>query len=239
MGNVSESDWELLNAFHDGELSDDDAAELERRLATDADLADGLEKIMGMSNSLKALRPSTVEPLPQAKRPRSALHWGGGLAAAVAAFAFVVWSMQPGAPVLLELHQALQQERFTVSAQDVQNVALTQQLGVHDLTAANLAPVSTQVIAHGQLAHYAGLNGCRLSYFSVDRALELPSGKDVQAISWTTSDGAHHAIIATGMDLAKFDAIATYLQHITHDMARTEVYASLTNATESAAPCVG
>ncbi|MEL6170843.1 MAG: hypothetical protein AAGK67_13890 [Pseudomonadota bacterium] len=239
MDRCSESDWELVNAFHDGELSDEDAAEFERRLANEPALSEALDQVSGVSKSLKALRPEKVAaPTLKNKYSRTKISMIG-FAAAAAMIAFVAWSMQPRAMVLLEMHQALQQESFTVSTEDVRNVALSATLGVHDLRGANLAPVSIQSIPHGTLAHYAGLNGCRLSYFNVDLAFELPSDKNVQAIAWTTADGGHHAIVATGMDIKRFESIAIYLQHITHNLAKSEVYASMTDATHSAAPCTG
>ncbi|MEO0372882.1 MAG: hypothetical protein AAF231_15610, partial [Pseudomonadota bacterium] len=161
------------------------------------------------------------------------------IAAAFALLAFAVWSTQSQSPTLLDLHQAQEAQTYTVALKDIQKVAIARALGVHDLSGANLVPVAAETIADGRLAHYAGVNGCRLSYFELTQAFKLPAGPDAQAIAWTTADGAHHAVVATGMDVQKFDAIAAYLQHLTHDLARDQVYASLAQATKDAAPCVG
>ncbi|MEL6933361.1 MAG: hypothetical protein AAFO17_09745, partial [Pseudomonadota bacterium] len=118
MDRCSESDWELVNAFHDGELSDEDAAEFERRLANEPALSEALDQVSGVSKSLKALRPEKVAaPTLKNKYSRTKISMIG-FAAAAAMIAFVAWSMQPRAMVLLEMHQALQQESFTVSTED-------------------------------------------------------------------------------------------------------------------------
>ena len=236
--NLNEDDWERVNAFHDGELTGAEAQRFSLRLEREPDLAAALDEVAAASSSLNVLKPQTrAEAAPI--RAVSPLWRYLGAAAVFVLMVYGVWSELTRGTSLIDTHQAFQAQSFDVAAEDIRNVALASRLGVLDLTAANLAPVAARETGQGSVAHYAGLNGCRLSYFKVDRALQLPSGAEAQAVAWTTADGAHHAIVATGMDLQKFDAIATYLQHVTHDLAQGQVYASLTRATENAVPCVG
>ncbi|MEM6587378.1 MAG: hypothetical protein AAF641_02935 [Pseudomonadota bacterium] len=239
MGSISESEWEAVNAFHDGELPVEERAAFETRLQQEPALAKALKQIEGASQSLRVLRPQNVELETPVTKPAKQHIVFAALAAAVALMAFALWTSQTRGPTLLELHQSLEAQSYTVAPEDIRNVAMFRELGVHDLSGANLVPVAAQAIGNGRLAHYAGVNGCRLSYFTVATAFKLPPALDAQAIAWTTADGVHHAIVATGMDLQKFDAIATYLQHLTHDLAKAQVYASMTQATQDAAPCVG
>ena len=242
MGSINESDWEAVNAFHDGELPEEERAAFETRLQQDPALAKALEQIETASQSLKALRPKIVElekPVTERPKPAKQRYLFAAMAAAIAVMAFALWTSQSRGPTLLELHQSMEAQSYSVTSEDIRNVAMARELGVHDLSGANLVPVAAQAIENGHLAHYAGVNGCRLSYFKVATAFKLPPALDAQAIAWTTADGVHHAIVATGMDLQKFDAIATYLQHLTHELAKAQVYASMTQATQDAAPCVG
>lgn len=238
MARLSDKDWELVNAFHDGELSAKDAKAFQKRVRQDADLAAALADISRASASLKPLRPDTTQPQHRAVLKKGVVL-AGALAACIAVFAFADLSSTTPPLTPLDLHLSLQERAFAVTTADIRNVAVASQMGVHDLSGANLTPVFAKDIEQGHLAHYAGVNGCRLSYFKGEGTFELPSGIAAQAIAWTTTDGAHHAIIATGMDFGKFDAIAAYLQHITHDLAQQTVYAALQNATENAMPCVG
>lgn len=239
MNGINEDDWHLVNAFHDGELSDREKAALQDRLTREPALKAALDQVATTSHSLKALKPHMLSAEQQTKSVDRRPLWSLGIAAAIALAAFGFWSFETRTPSLLEWHESFAERSFAVSQTDIRNVSLAATWGVHDLTAANLAPVASEVTPRGHVAHYAGLNGCRLSYFTVDQAFKLPPGPAAQAVAWTTADGRHHAIVATGMDLKKFDAIATYLQHATHDLARDQVYASLTQATETAVPCVG
>ncbi|MEO0774783.1 MAG: hypothetical protein AAFZ04_16565 [Pseudomonadota bacterium] len=236
MSSISEDDWDAVNAFHDGEMPGKDRAAFEARLRQEPALAQALEDVQGLSRGLGALKPRTA--VPDTAPTRSGL-WFGAIAASLALLAVALWSLQDRSPGLLDLHHALEGQGFYVATEDIRNVGLARDFGVHDLTGANLAPVAAHDIADGQLAHYAGVNGCRLTYFRLSGPAELPPGASARAVAWTTDDGAHHAIIATGMDLQKFDAIATYLQHLTHDLSKTRVYASMAQATQDAAPCVG
>lgn len=241
MGSISDSDWEALNAFHDSELMEEERAAVEARLLEEPLLAEALEQIAGASQSLKALRPTIVErETPVAKQAISYKqpYLFAAIAAAVALMVFALWNSQSREPSLLELHRSLAAQNFTVVSEDIRNVAIASKLGVHDLSGAKLVPVAAQNLDIGLFAHYAGINGCRLSYFKVANAFKLPMGSDAQAVAWTTADATHHAIIATGMDVQKFEAIATYLQHLTHDLAKEQVYASLARATKEAVPCV-
>lgn len=54
---ISDQDWEIVNAYHDGELDSDGASDFEARLRSEPELAAALEQVRGVSRSLVQLRP--------------------------------------------------------------------------------------------------------------------------------------------------------------------------------------
>lgn len=60
MSALPQSDWERLNAYHDGELPPAERAALERRLEAEPDLAASLAALRAQSTSLRRMRPSTA-----------------------------------------------------------------------------------------------------------------------------------------------------------------------------------
>ncbi|MFG6543359.1 hypothetical protein ACGYJ7_20310, partial [Sulfitobacter sp. M22298] len=61
MNELNEKDWELINAYHDGELGDAERRTLELRLASEPLLEEALKDVSNVSVSLAALRPATQE----------------------------------------------------------------------------------------------------------------------------------------------------------------------------------
>jgi|GEM_PF-240104 len=248
MSSLSEQDWERINAYHDGELPDDEMRAFERRLAADTDLADALQKVASLSGSLGALRPDihaveqNVEHDSASKqdaRGRASRNWmiGGTLAASLMIVGFLgVELLRSETP--LDLHLTYLEQEFERPDAGVGQVAARALQGFPDLTGANLVPVASRTYSGGSLAHYSGRNGCRLSYFRGRGAFELPGEADMQVTAWTTADGLHHAIIATGMDAGKFEAIGVYLLHVTRQMPEIEVASSLEQATVTASNCL-
>lgn len=246
MSGLSEQDWELVNAYHDGALSDSQARAFDERLATEPELATALASVQEISQSLSALRPAlTTATAPEVvvsantnRRPRRWLV-GGVLAAALAVAMF--WgAQQTDTPTAFDLHHDLAGQNFAVAFPDLQRATAQDLYGAPDLASANLTPVAFKAVQDGSVTHYAGRNGCRLSYFlgaAADDTGPLPA--EVQSITWTTAPGTRHMIIATGMDRAKFDAIAAFLKLATGLDANKGAVASLNEATAAASPCVG
>ena len=90
MNELNENDWALVNAYHDGELSDVERQAMESRLRFEPALQEALRDIASVSASLGALRPETgPSPSEQvavaANQNRWPTRWlvGGAVAAAV------------------------------------------------------------------------------------------------------------------------------------------------------------
>lgn len=247
MSELSTKDWELVNAYHDGELAAEDARLLEMRLQAEPALASALESVSAVSGSLGALRPEFVKTsfvltasTPDQSR-RHPVRWmaGAALAASLAAAMFLGADLFKE-PTLYDLHRDLAGESFSVDAADARLIASTGGAGAPDLGGANLTPVAFKVLEGGRVTHYSGRNGCRLSYFQGDPAFHdgtVPN--NAQSATWTTSPDVRHTIVATGMDPNRFDAIAAYLKMTTKRQSSEEVVASLSEATTSSVPCVG
>ena len=246
MSGLNERDWELVNAFHDGELGAAERRALETRLGQEPALKAALDSVREISGSLGALRPALAETHPAtrasspAKRNSQAARWWiGGAVAAGLALAIVLGSNQFTRETPYDIHRELAAESFGVDAANVRRAATVSGIGIPDLAAANLAPVAFRTFEDGSVTHYAGANGCRLTYFRARDGLDaMPRPDGFLSASWTTSDGLHHEAIATGMDQTKFDAIAAYLDLVTRQETNGEVVAALSEATRAAGPCV-
>ena len=113
-------------------------------------------------------------------------------------------------------------------------------VGVPDLSVANLTAVAFRTSDNGEVMHYAGQNGCRLTYFR--GASVFPESSDTpgqQIATWLSGDHLRHIVVATGMDRTRFDAIASYLMLETRERVSESVMASLSEATRTARSCVG
>lgn len=248
MSALTDQDWEQLNAYHDGELQPDAAQAFRARIAEEPELATALASLSEVSTGLAAMRPALPDSMSAlnenrteiANTNRRPMRWViGGTVAASLLVAVIFGAGQFRTDTPLEVHTSLSDQAFNYERNAVIPTASSGSLDVPDLEGANLVPAVLQDFEDGTVAHYVGRNGCRLSYFRVDNQIEMPLASQGQSTAWTTADGIHHAIIATGMDADKFEAIASYLLTVTRLDAATEVYAALTTATETAAPCVG
>ena len=247
MSELNERDWELVNAYHDGELEPAEAQRLEGRLASEPALSEALKSLREVSASLGALRPAPL-PAPAPAPPAEAgndnwrpARWlAGGAAAAALAFAVALGPDLVAKPSVFDIHADLVGQSFSVDNTDLRLTATETAPAAPDLASANLTPVSFRVIKGGSVTHYAGRNGCRLSYF---RGAFPISDEDLaegnQLATWTTGSDLRHMIVATGMDPAKFDAIAAYLKLVTRQQASEAIMASLSAATATAARCGG
>ena len=129
MTDLSEKDWDLLSAYHDGEMSPSDARKFKARLASKAELKSTLLHIREASNSLSTLRPvpfdrppnrDTVTPI------RSRLAWlAGGAIAASVVFAVAMSTMGNDGNKLLAIHNAHLKEDYTVIDGDLLAVSTT------------------------------------------------------------------------------------------------------------------
>ena len=245
MNELNEKDWELINAYHDGELGDAERRSVESRLASEPLLEEALREVSSVSASLGALRPDTQQissmpseaPANQNTRPKRWLV-GGAVAAAIA-LAVAVGPQFFAAPSAFDIHADFAAQSFVVEAEDVRAVAAGQSVNAPDLASANLTAVAMRDLNDGHVTHYAGRNGCRLTYFrgTLSPGEQSPSA-GIQVAEWSTANNVWHMIVATGMDQDKFNAIAAYLKLTTRQQANEQMMASLAETTSNAARCV-
>jgi len=219
-------------------------AAFERRLQREPALDAALRDLRQVSRDVKSLHapPRAAQPRvtawPDRSRAASPAWWLGAGIAATLALALLWGGARPGPERLMDLHRAYVAQDFDVLRETLRSVGLPATADQPDLSRARLTPVALRVLGDGTLAHYAGRNGCRLSYYRGQTAAVLQVGADIQTSVWATRDGIRHAVIATGMDPQRFAAIARFLQQTTRDAAREGTGARMARATERAAPCV-
>ena len=243
MTKLSDHDWELVNAWADGELSGADAIAFRDRLDSDPALADALASVRQMSLALSAMRPEPGRPAnsaaPSTDANRRPWYWAGGalgasLAAAVAVVAVVLWSNAD--PVALDVHRDYVAQEFSVQVQpETRRVAASAVDGFPLLRDANLYLVTTDVSETRASAHYVGLKGCRLTVLRGDYTPAQVS-QDVQARQWVVDD-TRYQMVATGMDVNKFSAAATYLEQATQNRLLNAAVLALHQAVQSATNC--
>lgn len=243
MSELNKTDWELINTFHDAEMSTQERKTVEARIQTEPELAEALREVAAVSSSLSALRPSMpttpilAQTAPANKNDRRKKWLWGGAAAAVLALAMMLNPASHRQLSVLDIHAEFAAQRFFVSADEFRTVTSVGGVEAPDLTGANLTPVAMRSLESGDVTHYSGRNGCRLSYFrgSFDFG-KIGLKSEYQVANWKTSDVVH-MIIATGMDQHKFDAIAEYLKLLSRQQVKDQMVASLIDTTANAERC--
>ncbi|WP_424987118.1 hypothetical protein [Microbulbifer sp. S227A] len=243
MSELNDKDWELLNAYHDDELSETDRRRVDLRLVSEPALASALRDVAGVSASLAALRPDIARtpggaPPAAANSNRTPRRWLAGGAVAVAiALAVVIGIGKSGAPTARDIHAAFGEQSFSAQGDAIRLAGSDMPARAPDLSMANLTPVSQRTLDAGQVTHYTGRNGCRLSYFRGSFALDnADRPATYQVEEWTGDDNLRHLIVASGMDQARFEAIALYLRHVTGPQGSNQVMA---DAQLHRRPCLG
>lgn len=253
---MTATDFEMLNAYVDGELSADAAVLVETRIASDAALAQQVAVLGRMKRQVAAMGSEYV--VFQAPRRN-----GGGRAAAIAAAAAVLclvflggWlgalafegrtKAAPGGETAqaLALHDDWSARLVETGAPAVD----IRSFEVPALGAAGLSLVSlrSDAMLDGRLAvqaGYLGRHGCRLSLFRLEdsgKAQSLDIVTDGNASSATWADGSfRYALVARRLDRARFAVVADALQAMTSrpgSSAPQEVVAQLEGAHQ---PCNG
>ncbi len=251
MTRLSETDWELINAYADGELSAEDKLEISRRLTHDAVLAAALAEVHATKAALSLIRPAK-EPAPTARDKFGArrLALAASLAAAVALGALYQfggvgedWRDAPA-----DLHATLSANTYVLPEGGVMPVISTARIGdfeVFDLSSSRLTLVDVRTTRRDDrdvvAMHYRGRRGCRLTVVALaalpgDPSV-LPARHDGLGARWSVGR-AHFYVLASGMDRDRFDAIVTYAKAESRRLDRRDTLElAMLDATEQARPC--
>ncbi len=245
---LSDRDWVLVNGYHDGELSGSERAAFEARLAREPALAEALSAMRDLSAGLEPLRRQmqaqrrglNVSGLNVTGGDVSGRRWPvfalGSLAAGLAAVVLVLALMRPGELEPVAVHEAFVAQSFAVDESQFAPVMASASMTRPDLGSARLALVSSREIPGGSAAHYAGINNCRLTFFATDAPLALRAGARLRSASWQAGR-RHYAVVANGMDMARFQAIAAYLEQTTRARAGDDSRLALLDVTRRASSC--
>ncbi|MDH3667523.1 MAG: hypothetical protein OEN23_11395 [Paracoccaceae bacterium] len=252
MTELSEKDWELINAYADGELSAADEAMVARRLTHDAVLGAALAEVHATKAALSLMQPAPAQvESPHARMGLRRLALAASAAVAVAFGAIYQlgsfgedWRDAPA-----ELHAALSAKTYVLAEGRALPVISTARIGnleVFDLSSSRLTLVDVSTTRRDDrdvvAMHYRGRRGCRLTVVAVealrDDPATLPARHDELGARWTAGR-AHFYMLASGMDRDRFDAIAAYAKAESRRLDRRDgLELAMRDATEDARPCV-
>lgn len=250
MSGETEADWEALNAYADGELEPAAREALARRLAHDPGLAAALAEVHAAKAALSLMRPAAAPERPC--RPFARGRWlavAAALAAAVGlgAFYHVGGPAEPWRDAPAALHAEFSDESYVLTEAAPLPVVSTPRIGdvpAIDLSGARLSLVDVAALRRGGrdivAMHYRGRNGCRVTLVALeampDESPPALMGEGLAA-AWTES-GIHYALLAGGMDAARFAAISAYARAESRRVApREELRLAMRSATAGAQPC--
>jgi anti-sigma factor RsiW len=251
MTRLSETDWELINAYADGELSAEDEDGVSRRLTHDAVLAAALAEVHATKAALSLIRPAE-EPAPTAHDKFGArrLALAASLAAAVALGAFYQFSGvgEDWRDAPADLHATLSANSYVLPEDGVLPVISTARIGdieVFDLSSSRLTLADVRTTRRDDrdvvAMHYRGRRGCRLTVVALEALQkdpsQLPARHDGLGARWSVGR-AHFYVLASGMDRDRFDAIVAYAKAESRRLDRRDTFElAMRDATEQARPC--
>jgi anti-sigma factor RsiW len=251
MTRLSETDWELINAYADGELPAGDAEVISRRLTHDTTLANALAEVHVTKAALSLIRPVEESAAPvQGGLGVRRLAIAASVAAVVAFGAFYQfggfgedWRDAPG-----EIHAALSANTYILPEGGVMPVVSTARIGdleVFDLSSSRLTLVDVRTTRRDDrdvmAMHYRGRRGCRLTVVALealqDDPSQLPARHNGLGARWSVGR-AHFYVLASGMDRDRFDAIIAYAKAESHRLDRRDsLELAMRDATDKARPC--
>lgn len=245
--------WQELNAYADGELQGAARARLEAALVADPALGERLERIAAVKGCLTAERPAVGAEAAWTDWMRP----GMAIAACVVAGLLGIATFLPLEPSrswqekLVAAHGELSQETFVVVKNRPLPVVSSRRLNdfaVPNLRASRLYLVEARTLhddATEQLVmHYRGLRGCALTIAAI-----APIAEDAETAAVPTDDATlfaswrignlGFAVIAEGMDKARFQAIAAYVKAVIDDRLtpKRELRTAMADSYRAAKPC--
>lgn len=228
------TDWDLLNAYADNELSEAEREIFDQRLNSEPELKAQLDDINYVKGAMALLNVPQVANENQKvfafpQKSKSFKKWA--MAASVAlcvlgASALYYGSMNKSfEEAAIENHQSLSEKNYVVDVSSVQSITWgTSHFGLMapDLSGARLYLVDVQIDANrlGEqiTMHYRGLRGCSLSVVALnlkeDRAEEI-SFKSSEYLNYKWQDKGFQFIVLTkGMNAKRFQTVSFYAQNM-------------------------
>lgn len=235
--------WELLNAYHDGELDRRAASALRARLRRDPVLQASLDEIKELSSALKPLRPAAPAPARLGPEPDAKRFQAGFIPAAAAAVAIIAGAfLYNGSDTVetpLDWHRTFASRSYP--AHQIDNpTPVSQWIGNDlDLSSANLTLVDVVTLDGGDTyLHYTGVNGCRLTIGAFSSPPVLPAVSDRVLVQAWSVGRIYYSILAEGMDRRKFVAISHLLEDQTDGKPEYgEALVAVRDAAKNAVPC--
>jgi hypothetical protein len=214
---------ESLNAYVDGELSPDEAAELARHAARDPALAARIARFHRLKAAVAGIAPPVTPPLiPSRRGPVARWHLPLALAAclALAVGAAALWRAPAAAPSAeVALHDTWAASGAEGAAEaPVWLAAVIEASGLRLVRRAQLSSRNGTTSVH---YGFVGTNRCRLSFFEMpaprgpDSALTLLVQGNLRSARWQAGDQAY-LVIARDMDATRFAAIVAALSEATN-----------------------
>jgi len=235
MSDAMDRDWDLMNAYCDGEETPAQRTEIESRLQREPELQKMLEEIRMVSGALAALKPDQ----PTVNAPANTNWRPLALCASIAVVLILAGTFlfrPAGQKTPMEWHQSFLIEVYEINSLPTQ-ASYNDHAGIPDLELANLYLVERQQLPEKQVvAHYSGRNNCRLTILSGPLGLEGASPEGAWVSHWSTASRVY-TIIATGMDQRRFDAVADFVRQITRSSAQPSNVLAVKMASDNAAPC--
>ena len=252
--------WSMLNAYVDGELEAEQAAQVAAAIAADRGLAAQVATLTRLRATLRAMPADDAVPA-FVLAPGGTRLWSWRRPAVAILVACSIgggWlALHHGTPTAMPIADAVAAHRLWLSQAPS---AQTQRLGVElagadvdalpDLSLASLRLVHLSLdpsarAGGGILAGYVGPNGCRVGLWiaPVDAMLpERPDLRDREGFAIRAWRGSHasYALIGQGIDPARFDGIAALVARLTLDdrSVPREQIAALAEARTVKVPCL-
>ena len=242
MTELTDSDWELINAYADGELNGSETRTLEARLANEPELQEALEQVRRISGALRNMRPEFSAPgeapTVPANRNWRPLAVCASLVAAVTLVTVLLLFPADTLRTAAEIHNEFLDKSYTLSdVSGVRPASLATGSFAPDLGMANLFLVDeVELSGNRTAAHYSGRNNCRLTLLSGPEIFSAGVPEEVRNQQWQIGD-RHFALLASGMDQRRFDAIAVFLRQATRSSGQPETALAMKQATDTALPC--
>ncbi|KFC74794.1 putative transmembrane transcriptional regulator (anti-sigma factor) [Bosea sp. LC85] len=259
--------WDLLNAYVDGELEPDQAAEVAAAIAADRETAAKVATLTHLRASMRALPPQEEAPafaLPPQTRPKPRPWLPVAAALLIACGLGMAWfGLSRTGPAASRLTAAVAAHRLWLSQLPPGQgpAAQAQRLGIElagadvdalpDLSLASLRLVHLSLDPSvrrggGVLAGYVGPNGCRVGLWIApadDSLPGRPAAQDREGFAIRAWRGHHasYALIGQGIDPARLDGIAALVARLTEDERSIprEQIAALAEARSLRPACVG